>query len=369
MKVPQVEPWLTEAEVKAVADVVRSGWITQGSKTEEFCRRLNVLLGVDYGMPTTSGTTALFLALKALGIGPGDEVLVPDITFFGSASAIVLAGGVPVPVDVKQDTFQIDTIDCKRAITERTRAVMPVHLYGSAADMDAIMLFAKRHNLFVVEDAAEALGVKFRGQCVSTLGNTGCFSFFAGKSITTGEGGYVVCQDRRVYQHLIRLSEQGRFESGTFVHPTMGFNFQVTDLCFAMGLTQLNRFDEIVLRKQRVLDWYREGLRNVKEVQFLGIEDGSDLIPFRVVLVCQDAHHLMAFLSEYEIQPRTVFYPLHKQPGLAYLSKLGIDLSNELFPNANYAYKYGVCLPAFPTLTEDQVAFVCSTIEEFYRGT
>jgi len=367
MKVPQVELWLTEAEVKAVTDVVRSGWITQGSKTEEFCKRLNVLLGVDYGVPTTSGTTALFLALEALGIGFGDEVLVPDVTFFASASAVVLANGVPVPVDVEQSTFQIDIGDCERAITERTRAIMPVHLYGSAADMDAVISFARKHNLLVIEDAAEALGVKFRGQCVSTFGDAGCFSFFAGKSITTGEGGYVVCQDKLTYERLIRLSEQGRFESGTFVHPAMGFNFQVTDLCFAMGLTQLDRFDEIVQRRQRVLRWYKEGLQGVKEVQFLGIEEDSDLIPFRVVLVCQRAHELMAYLAAREIQPRTVFYPLHRQSGLVHLIKLDVDLRDELFSNANYAYEHGVCLPAFPTLTESQVSFVCSTIREFYR--
>lgn len=368
MRVPQVEPWLTESEVQAVAEVVRSGWITQGPKTEEFCKRLNVLLGVDYGMPTTSGTTALFLALEALGIGFGNEVLVPDVTFFASASAVVLANGVPVPVDVEQSTFQIDIADCERAITGRTRAIMPVHLYGSATDMDAVMSFAKKHNLFVVEDAAEALGVKFRGQYVSTFGDAGCFSFFAGKSITTGEGGYVVCQSEKIYKRLIQLSEQGRFESGAFMHPTIGFNFQVTDLCFAMGLTQLDRFDEIVRRRQCVLRWYKEGLQGIEEVQFLDVKDGSDSVPFRVVLVCQRAHELMAYLAANEIQPRTVFYPLHRQLGLAYLTGLGVNLHDNLFPNANYAYEHGVCLPAFPTLAEAQVAFICSTIGEFYRG-
>lgn len=361
MKVPQVNPWLTEIEAEAAANVVRSGWITQGRKAAEFTERLNTLLGAKYGMPVTSGTTALFLALKALGVGPGDEVLVPDITFFASAGAVILAGAAPVLVDVKPNTFQIDVVDCERVLTKQTRAIMPVHLYGSTVDLDAVMAFAKRYNLLVVEDAAEALGVQYRGQHVSTFGDAGCFSFFVGKAITTGEGGYVVCQDEYVYQRLIQLSEQGRLKSGGFIHPTIGFNFQLTDLCVAIGLTQLDRFDEIVQRKRHILSWYQEGLRDVAEVQFLAIEDGSDFIPFCVTLICAEAHNLMAYLSQHEIQPRTVFYPLHKQPSLAYL---GLD--DGLFSNANYAYEHGVCLPAFATLAKSQVDFVCSTIRGFY---
>lgn len=367
MKVPQVEPWLTDAEVQAVAEVVQSGWITQGRRTREFCECLNALLGAEYGVPTTSGTTALFLALKALDVGPGDEVLVPDVTFFASASAVILAGGTPVPVEVEHDTFQISVADAGRALSERTKAIMPVHLYGSAANMKEVLRFADLNRLLVIEDAAEALGVCYRGQQVSTFGDAGCFSFFAGKSITTGEGGYVVCRDKGVYQRLIQLSEQGRLESGTFIHPTVGFNFQVTDICFAMGLAQLKRFDEIVQRKQRLLGWYREGLRDIPEVCFLGIEEGSDFIPFRVVLICQDAHRLMAHLKANKIQPRTVFYPLHKQPSLAYLSDLGVDLNDGLFPNANRAYARGLCLPAFPTLTKGQVDYTCSEIGGFYH--
>lgn len=361
--IPQVKPWLGDEEAEAIIRPIRANWITEGDECNLFNERLKKLMGVKYGVFAPNGTMALFLALLAIGISAGDEILIPDITFAASASAVILAGGTPVFVDVNWRNFQIDVEKCDRAVTSKTRGVMPVHLYGMSPNMANVMRWAKRRGLFVIEDAAEAVGVKYKGQHAGTFGDVGCFSFFADKTITTGEGGYVVCNDDEVYERLLLLRNQGRLESGTFVHPAVGYNFRITDLQGAIGLAQLEKLPIIVERKHTILKWYQEYLEDVEQVEFLKVEPGSNYIPFRIVLMCEHTHDLMHFLSSQEIQTRTFFYPLHRQP--CFVSYVDDD---EKFPNANYGYEHGICLPIFPALTRNQVAYICSKIKEFYAG-
>lgn len=369
MKIPQVCPWLGEEERDAVASVVESTWITEGPKTEEFGAKLNELMGVDYGVFAPNGTLALYLALAALGIGRGDEVIVPDTTFIGSATAVVMTGATPVFVDVNRRNYQIELKGRDDIVTERTRALMPVHLYGMVANMEEVMDFAGRHGLKVVEDAAQAIGVRYRGRHAGTFGDVGCFSFFADKTITTGEGGYVVCRDEEVHKKLMLLRNQGRLERGSFVHPSIGYNFRITDMQAAVGLVQLKKLEEIIERKLKILKWYEERLKAVGEVRFLEIEPGSEYAPFRVVLLCKDREGLTEFLTDRGVQTRSFFYPLHKQPCFSHLAKGSggdYELGDSRFPNAIYGYNHGICLPVFPTLSEENADYICSAIKEFY---
>ncbi|OQX52317.1 MAG: hypothetical protein B5M53_08975 [Candidatus Cloacimonas sp. 4484_209] len=363
MKVPQFIPYIGQEEYTAIEECFNTTWITEGPKADEFNKKLREFINVKYGVFAPNGTLALYLGLKALGIGPGDEVIVPDCTFIASANAVEMVGARPVFVDVNRKNFQIDVNDCYRVLSKKTKAIMPVHLYGMAANMTEVMNFAKRHNLFVIEDAAQALGVKYNGQYCGTFGEVGCFSFFADKTITTGEGGFVVTNNEEIYQKLLYLRNQGRIARGTFIHSEIGYNFRITDIQAAMGLVQLNKFEMIAKKKINIDKLYKYYLKSVEEVTFTTIEPGSDYIPFRVIVFCKNAHKLMEFMSSKGIQPRTFFYPLHKQPCYQYLNQN----NDKYFPNAIYGYEHGICLPSFAALTEEQVKYVCDTIKEFYQ--
>ena len=369
IEIPQVRPWLGAEELAAVTATIQENWITEGPRSAEFSVQLNDLMGTDYGVFAPNGTLALSLGLLALGIGHGDEVLIPDITFIASANAALLVGATPVFVDVNPRNYQIDTSKCGALLTQRTRAIMPVHLYGMVANMTEVMQFARRHQLFVIEDAAEAVGVRYKGQHAGSFGDVGCFSFFADKTITTGEGGYVVCRDKAVYERLLLLRNQGRMDRGTFIHSTVGYNLRITDLQAAIGLVQLAKLDTIIQRKQDILQWYIRALRSVEEVTFLELEPESEYVPFRVVLICHNAHRLMAHLAQHGVQCRTFFYPLHKQPCFANPDKVQAGtpyLDDSNYPNAVYGYENGISLPVFPTLSKQQVTYICSHIHDFY---
>lgn len=366
--IPQVQPWLAAEEQEAVAAVLRSGWLTEGPITSSFGERLNILTGAPYGVFAPNGTLALTLGLLALGIGAGDEVLVPDVTFVASATAVLLVGAQPVFVDVQNESFQFDVDAARERITARTRAVMPVHLYGSPCDMHAIAEFAAEHGLRVIEDAAQGIAVHFDGRHVGAIGDVGCFSFFADKTITTGEGGYVTCHDPDIYKRLCYLRNQGRIDRGSFLHPAIGFNFRITDLQAAIGLAQLDRLETIVARKRAVYTRYVDRLREVPQVQFLALHPLGTHVPFRLVLLAERAQALMTWLTEHSVQIRSFFHPLHSQPCFA-----DHPDARRAFPVADRGYTEGLCLPVHPTLPDEDVDYICTIIKAFYcekeRGT
>ena len=317
---------------------------------------------VEYGVFAPNGTLALALGLMALGIGPGDEVIVPDITFAASAFAVILVGATPVFADVTTSNFQVDVGECERELTGATKAIMPVHLYGMMADMHAVNAFANFFNLKVIEDAAQAVGVTYGGQHAGTFGDVGCFSFFADKTITMGEGGYVVCKSEEVYERLKLLRNLGRESRVTFIHSAVGYNLRITDIQAAIGLAQLDKLPEIIKRKRRILSWYDERLYNVKQVNLVEQEPMSDYIPFRVVLFCKDAFSLVKYLSEHGVSPRVSFHPLHLQPCFKQYVR------HDKFPRAMYCWEHGVWMPAFPELQEREVDYICDTIKNFYAS-
>lgn len=369
MTIPQVMPWLGAEEQAAVLATLADGWITEGSRAAEFSAQLNQLIGVPYGVFAPNGTLALVLGLLALGIGHGDEVLVPDTTFIASANAVCMVGATPVLVDVTPGTYQIDVAACARALTARTRAIMPVHLYGMVANMVAVGEFARAHGLLVIEDAAQAIGVHYQGRHAGTFGDVGCFSFFADKTITTGEGGYVVCHSAALDERLRLLRNQGRLDRGSFVHPALGYNFRITDMQAALGMAQLAKLPAIVERKRAILGWYHVQLDCVEQVRFLPVEPGSEHVPFRAVLLCDAAHELMEYCARQGIQSRTFFYPLHRQPCFSGLDRARggpLDLDDRHFPHAIEGYQRGILLPIFPTLAEAQVAQIGAAIRSFY---
>lgn len=365
MKVPQLSPWVGKEEYAAIASCFDNNWITEGPKSKEFAQKLLELIGSRYGVFAPNGTLALYLGLKAIGVGPGDEVIVPDFTFIASGTSIHMAGATPVFVDVNKRNFQIDLGNADRLVSKKTKAIMPVHIYGTICNMDKVMEFARKYKLAVIEDAAEAIDVRWKGKHSGTFGEVGCFSFFADKTITTGEGGFVVTDEEKIYENLLYLRNQGRIDRGSFIHPQIGYNFRMTDIQNAIGLVQLSKLEEIKKRKLHILALYQRLLKDIKDVKFFEPEDGAQWLPFRMVILCEKASELMAFMKEREIEPRTFFYPLHSQPAFSYLKGNKHKYEDSEFPNAIYGYEHGVCLPIFPTLTDAQVEYVCETIKEF----
>jgi len=360
----QVQPWIGAAEREAVARCIDDNWLTEGPRCKEFAARLCELIGSPYGVFAPNGTLALALGLMALGIGRGDEVIVPNSTFIGSANAVVLTGAVPVSVDIEPDHFQIDVAQIEAAITPRTKAIMPVHLFGTAADMEFIEGLAEARNLFVIEDACQGIGVTtFDGPHVGSIGDVGCFSFFADKTITTGEGGFIVCRDMAVYERLLLLRNQGRPNSGTFIHPSIGWNFRITDMQAAIGLAQMDRLEVIIDRKQRIYAAYREELEGVSQIRILSAAPNSNLVPFRLVIMCDRAPELSEHLRANGVEPRGFFYPLHRQPCFSAGRAAQRD---DKFPVSIRAHERGLCLPIYPTMAEADVSTVIRAIKVFY---
>ncbi len=366
MKVPQFQPKIDDQEYRAIAGCFERNWITEGPACEQFKNRILELTGAKYGVLAPNGTLALYLGLRALDIKAGDEVIVPDFTFIASATSVEMTGARPVFVDVNRKNFQMDPALLEAAITSRTKAIMPVHMYGTAVAMEEIIAIAKRHDLKIIEDAAQALGVRYRGQHAGTFGAVGCFSFFADKTITTGEGGMVVTDDESLHQELLYLRNQGRINRGSFVHPKIGYNFRMTDIQGAIGLVQVDRLSQIVERKLRIKDYYTSRLAGLPGCSLFQPEASADWIPFRFLLLTDQAKSLMAALANQEIETRTFFYPLHRQPCFQYMVDRQ-DLGDECFPNSTFGFENGVCLPTFPDISDDQLEWVCSSIERHFE--
>lgn len=367
MKVPQLSPSVGKEEYAAIKACFDNNWITEGPKAKEFVDRILKLTGSKYGVLAPNGTLALYLGLRALGIGPGDEVIVPDFTFYASATSVEMTGATPVFCDVNKRNFQIDVSSAEKRITKSTKAVMPVHIYGTVSNMDEVLNFAKKHHLLVIEDAAEALDVRWKGKCAGTFGDVGCISFFADKTITTAEGGIVLTDKKTIFEKLLFLRNQGRINRGSFIHPGIGYNFRMTDIQCAVGLAQLDKLEEIKLKKLGNLKLYQKLLSNVPGVTFFEPDEDAEFLPFRVGILYRHARELMVFLKEKGIEPRTFFYPLHSQPAFSSLKKR-YGYKEDDFQNSKYGFECGVCLPVFPSLTRRQIGYVCQVIREFVEG-
>ena len=363
MEVKQFQPYIGKEEYDLIKDCFSSNWITEGPKAKEFSEKLCKLIGCKYGVFAPNGTLSLYLGLKAIGVKPGDEVIVPDFTFIASANAVEMIGAKPIFADIDLKTLHIDINKCEELITTKTKAIMPVHIYGTSANMDSVMKFANKYNLKVIEDAAQAIGVKWKGKHCGSFGDVGSFSFFADKTITTGEGGFVCTNDKKIYKNLLYLRNQGRIDRGSFKHPEIGYNFRITDIQCAVGLAQLKKLDIIIEKKQNILKIYKDNLKNIKGITILEPINGSNHIPFRVAISFdRKIDEIMKYLSTHNIETRTFFYPIHKQP--CYMNCDCVNDKCSDFVNSSYVYEHGLCMPSYPELKKEQIEYVCNKLKD-----
>lgn len=348
-RIPVYEPQLGEAERANVLECLDEGWVSsKGKFVERFESSFRDYIGAEYALTTSNGTTALHLAVLALGLGPGDEVVVPTLTYVAAANAITYVGATPVFVDSLKDTWLLDPADIERVITPRTRAIIAVHLYGLPCDMAAIDAIAKKHGLLVVEDCAEAIGSRIDGKHVGTFGDVGTFSFYGNKTITTGEGGMVVTNNPTLAERVFHLKGQGLARHRQYWHDVIGYNYRMTNICAAIGCGQLSRIDDILARKRTVAILYRQLLHEAFGFQE---EPEGYLHSYWMVSVTipnarrRDA--LRTHLAQNGIETRPVFYPVHSMPMYA--------RSYRRLPVADDIGNRGITLPSHPTLSDDSI--------------
>lgn len=353
-------PALNGREREYVLDCLDTNWISSiGKYIERFEASFAEFCGVRHAIATNNGTTALHLALAALGVGPGDEVLVPTLTYVATANAVRYCGATPVLVDSSPDTLNLDPSLLAERITPRTRGVLPVHLYGHPAEMDAIKSVADEHGLWVVEDAAEAHGAQVRGRSVGGLGTCATFSFFGNKIITTGEGGMVTTNDDDLARHLRQLRGQGMDPQRRYWFPIVGFNFRMTNIQAAIGVAQMETIGEAIAQRDEIASWYDEEFRSLGDVvTTLSPEPWARRVMwmYNAFLPGADAaerDRVMGRMDELGVETRPIFYPMHQMPPYAEASR---------YPVADAWSACGITLPTHQALSRDDVRRVADAL-------
>ena len=360
-KYPVYQPSLTGNEKKYVNECLDTTLISsKGKFVSEFEKHFSNYIGVKNGTGVCNGTVAIHLALVALGLGEGDEVIVPTFTYIASANPILQVGAKPIFVDSKRDSWQVDPEDIKSKITPKTKALMIVHLYGHPCDMDAIMKIAKEHNLFVIEDCAEAIGSEYKGKKVGSFGDVSCFSFFGNKTITCGEGGMVLTNSDYLYGRLVHFKGQGLAKYREYWHDTMGYNYRMTNIQAAIGLAQFEQIDKFIEKKQKLAQWYKTKLKNlpIKFHDAIGNVKHTYWMCSILVASEEEREALRNYLKEQGIETRPTFYPIHTMP--IYAQKY------ERHEVAEDIALRGINLPSYPALEEKDIDYICDKIEEFY---
>ena len=310
--IPQIQPWIDKSELVELKRVIDSTFISENELTKEFESMTRDMTGSKHAISMCNGTSALFACLKAMDIGIGDEVIVPNLTFVASANAVILAGATPVVCEIYSDTFCIDVEKAEKLVTSRTKAIMPVHLYGQSADMDKIVKFASKYDIEILEDASQGVGVKFNGKHTGTFGKAGVLSYYANKIITCGEGGIIRTNDEEFDKECYRLKNHGRDKKGMFIHESIGFNFSFTEMQAAIGVSQMKKLPKIIKKKKQIYDIYLRELASISELAPQFIDERVSPVFWFVTYLCKEAKELGEFLEKSGIQTRKFFYPLKK---------------------------------------------------------
>ncbi len=357
--IPVFEPSLGDKELAYVVDCVKSTWVSSlGEYVTRFEEEFAAFCGVQHGVAVANGTVALHLALATLGVGPGDEVIVPTLTFVATANAVHYTGATPVLVDSEPDTWNMDPAAVAAAVTPRTRAIIPVHVYGHPVDMAPILETAQRHGLFVVEDAAEAHGAEYRGRRVGSLGHVGCFSFYGNKIITTGEGGMLVTDDAELARRAAFLKDHAMPPDQRYWHPEVGFNYRLTNLQAALGVAQMERIEALIARKREQAALYNRLLADVPGLTRPPEAPWAKNVYWMYSVLVEDEYgvsrdELMARLRERGIDSRPFFHPIHILPPYR---------TEARFPVAEELARKGLNLPSAATLTDEQIHFICDAL-------
>jgi len=366
-KIPVSAPDIGPLEKKYVAEVMNSGWVSSvGPKVKEFEQLFSKFVETKYAIAVSNGTVALDLALEALGIGEGDEVVVPTLTFAATVNSVIHRGAKPIFVDSSLYDWDMDPQKLESVISKKTKAIIVVHLYGIPAQMVKIMEIAKRHKLFIIEDAAEAHGALYGKKMVGSIGNIGCFSFFANKVITTGEGGMCVTNSKRLYEKMKLIYSHGAKPNKSiyYFHPVIGHNFRMTSIQAALGIAQLKRIKQFLKTREIHENLYRRFLKNIPGIKFSPRPSGVKPIYWMHSILLDgasvDRKKLIMALKKQGIETRQFLYPIHKMPYC-------LKYAQGLFPVSEYLSKTGINLPSGVSLREKEIIYITDVIKKFVK--
>ena len=362
--IPISQPSITQKEIDYVTDAVKSGWVSSlGKYIDIFEKRFAEFVGTEYAVSTSSGTTALHLALVSVGVKPGDEVIIPDFTFVATANAVRYTGATVVCVDVEENSLCVDPEKIENAITDKTRAIIPVHIYGHPANMIEIREIARKYGLAVIEDAAESHGAEVLGKKVGSLGDCGIFSFYGNKIITSGEGGMITTDDGELHAKIRLLRDHAMSREKRYWHDSVGFNYRMTNIQAALGVAQLERIDEIVGRKREIFNAYRKLLSGRQGIRLNQEAAWAKNVYWMVCLEVEgfdemQRDSLMERLKNKGIDNRPFFYPVSDLP----------MYDRAQTPVTHKVYRRGINLPSYFDLDNVEIGHVCENISEILDG-
>jgi len=356
-------PSITEKEIEYVNDAIKNGWNEDWNKyIIKFEEKFAKFTGTKHAMTTSSCTGAMHLAMLALDIKEGDEVIVPEISWVATASVVKYVGAKPIFADVQEDSWCIDPESIKSLINEKTKAIIPVHCYGHPSEMDEIMNIAEENNLMVMEDAAPSIGSTYKEKHMGTFGNISAFSFQGAKPIATGEGGMIVTNDTKLYERISKLGDHGRSMTKALWNEEIGYKYKISNLQAALGLAQLERVDEIVSKKRMIFSWYKKMLGNIEGIA-LNVEKKHCKTNFAVTNMILNydfgitRDEFIQKLKEWNIDSRPFFYPMSHMP----------MFETQHNPIAERLAKNGINLPAGHNLEEEDIAYVCDVVKHILR--
>lgn len=357
--IPWAKPCLFGNEKDYVMDALQSTWISGGKYVDRFETEIARILGINHAATTSNGTTALHLALLSLGIGKGDEVIVPDFTFVATANTVIHTGAKPVYVDIDPGTWCIDPEQVERNITDRTKAIIPVHVYGNMCDMDALKEIADKNDLYIIEDTAEAIFSKYRGKYAGSFGELGCFSFHAAKTITMGEGGAVLTNDNELFERMKILRSQGMRKGKRYWHDVIGYNYRLTNMQAAVGCAQLENREQIINEKKRIYKRYLENLSGIEGIEFQFIPEEIEPVMWAVALKIEheyfrgDRDFLIEQMHKKGIETRPGFYPFSVMP----------IYDAPSLPVAEYVGRSVISVPSYSFISDDDIDYICEQLK------
>ncbi|MHA1198142.1 MAG: DegT/DnrJ/EryC1/StrS family aminotransferase [Candidatus Heimdallarchaeaceae archaeon] len=376
--IPVVDVDIKERELEAVKDVVKSKFLVEGKHTKMFEEKFSNFTGAKFSIVAVNGTCALHLAMVALDVGPKDEVITTPFTFIASSNAILFSGAIPIFSDIDKETFNMDPEKIEEKITEKTKAIMPVHIFGNPCDMKAIMDIAEDHNLIVIEDCAQAHGASIDNVHVGNFGQAGCFSFYGTKNLVGGEGGALITSDESLFEKIKSLKNHGRSPAGGYAHYNIGFNYRSTDMTGAIMNVQMDRAQEIISKRHSNGERYREKLKEFEELRLQKVLPGhqhSDYIMAPIINkegITQQ--QIIDYLKSKNVGSRTIYTVLSfQQPCYTDLSNWHLsrvieypDYSKTKCPNAEFIAKKHFEIPMVTSLTDESIDYVVSTLREFF---
>jgi len=363
--IPISKPSIGEKEIAYVNDAVSSTWVSSlGHYIDRFEKEFADYCGTKYALTTSNGTTALHLSLVALGITEGDEVLIPDLTFIATANAVSYTGAKVVTVDIEEDTLCIDPKKLEKAITEKTKAIIPVHLYGHPANMAEILKVAEKHELHVIEDAAEAHGAEIGGKRVGSFGECAIFSFYGNKVITCGEGGMITTDNPKLYEKMKYLRDHAMSKEKRYWHTMIGYNYRMTNLQAALGVAQLERIDEILQKKEEIFQTYAKELESIEGISLNRSAPWAKNVYWMICLELDGfseemRDRFMEDLKKENIDSRPYFYPVSFMP---------MYEENKANIIASQVYGRGLNLPSFFDMSRDEIVYICGVIKALLKS-